>query len=85
MVQCQSLKVLEVEIGGLMFGFDMFSGYLGYILWYLFNFTGNYGTAVIIFTFIVNIITLPIVIKTNHKMGSNEKFEAKRRIGFRKR
>lgn len=56
----------------------MFSGYLGHILWSLFDFTGNYGTAVIIFTFIVNILTLPIVIKTNHKMGSNEKFEAKK-------
>ena len=61
-----------------MLGFDVFSGYLGHILWILFDFTGNYGLAVIIFTFIVNILTLPIVIKTNHKMGSNEKFEAKK-------
>lgn len=61
-----------------MFGFDLLSGYLGNILWILFDFTGNYGLAVIIFTFIVNILTLPIVIKTNHKMGSNEKFEAKK-------
>lgn len=70
--------MFEVKIGGLMFGFDTFSGYLGHILWVLFDFTGNYGMAVIIFTFIVNILTLPIVIKTNHKMGSNEKFEAKK-------
>lgn len=61
-----------------LFGFDIFSKYFGYILWYLFDLTKNYGTAVCIFALLISIVTFPIIVKRNRSMVSNERFEAKK-------
>ena len=61
-----------------LFIFDFISGVFGYILWFLFEITQNYGTATILFALVVNILTFPIVVKRIQNTASNEKFEAKK-------
>lgn len=61
-----------------MFGFDIFSDVFGYALGALFDLTGNYGVAVILFTLLVSLITFPIAIKRSRSMTLDEKFEAKK-------
>ena len=61
-----------------MFGFDIFSKYFGYILWYLFDLTKNYGVAVCIFALIISVLTFPIIVKRNRGIAANERFEAKK-------
>ena len=61
-----------------LFGFDIFSKYFGYILWYLFDLTKNYGVSVCIFALIISVLTFPIIVKRNRGITSNERFEAKK-------
>lgn len=60
-----------------MFGFDFVSKLFGYALGYLFDVTGNYGTAVILFTVAVCIISFPLAVKKYKNEIPNLRFEAR--------
>ena len=61
-----------------LLGLDFISSAFGYILWFLFEITKNYGVAIILFTIIINFLTVPLVIKRIRSVPLNEKFEAKK-------
>ena len=61
-----------------LFGIDIVSKSFGYILWYLFDLTRNYGVAVCLFALLVSILTFPLIVKRNRGVVSNERFEAKK-------
>lgn len=61
-----------------MFGFDFISKFFGYALGYLFEITGNYGTAVILFTLIVCVLSFPLSVKKYCASSPNLRFEAKK-------
>lgn len=60
-----------------MFGFDFISKFFGYALGYLFEITENYGTAVILFTLAVCILSFPLSIKKYKSEVPNLRFEAR--------
>ncbi len=60
-----------------MFGFDFVSKFFGYALGYLFEITGNYGTAVILFTVAICIISFPLAVKKYKSEIPNLRFEAR--------
>lgn len=59
--------------------FDFFiSKFFGYALGYLFDITGNYGIAVILFTILITLLSFPLAIKRYKTTLPNLKFEAKK-------
>ena len=43
--------------------FDFFANIFGYVLNFIYNFVGNYGLAIIIFTILLKLVMLPFSIK----------------------
>ena len=52
-----------------------FANLFGYVLNFLYEFVGNYGLAIILFSVIVKIIMLPISIKQQKTLKKNEKIQ----------
>lgn len=53
--------------------FDFFANTFGYVLNFIYNFVGNYGLAIILFTLLVKLILLPISIKQQKTMKKSAK------------
>jgi YidC/Oxa1 family membrane protein insertase len=52
-----------------------FANIFGYLLNFLYNFIGNYGLAIILFSIIIKLIMLPISIKQQKTMDKNAKIQ----------
>ena len=55
--------------------FDFFANTFGYLLNFIYNFVGNYGWAIILFTILIKIILLPISIKQQRTMKKSAKLQ----------
>lgn len=55
--------------------FEFFANTFGYVLNFIYNFVGNYGWAIILFTILVKIILLPISIKQQKTMKKSAKLQ----------
>ena len=55
--------------------FDFFANTFGYLLNFIYNFVGNYGWAIIIFTILIKIILLPISLKQQRTMKKSAKLQ----------
>jgi YidC/Oxa1 family membrane protein insertase len=53
---------------GFDFLFDLVAYYMGYVLWWFFNLTKNYGLAIILFTLTVKFMLFPLTIKQQRAM-----------------
>ncbi len=62
-----------------MFGniFNFFATIFGYVLNFLYNIVNNYGVAIIIFTVFLKALMLPINIKQQKTMKSQQKYKLK--------
>ena len=56
---------------------SFFANIFGYILNFLYNFIGNYGLAIIVFSVLVKILLLPISIKQQKTMKKSSKIQVK--------
>lgn len=62
--------------------FDMFNyiGYFfGYILWFFFEITKNYGISIILFTILIKLILVPFSIKQQKTMAKSSKISVKQK------
>jgi YidC/Oxa1 family membrane protein insertase len=57
---------------------SFFASIFGYVLWWLFNLTKNYGFAVILFTLVTKLLMLPMSIKQQKFTASNARVNLKR-------
>lgn len=55
--------------------FDFFANTFGYVLNFIYNFVGNYGIAIILFTILIKLILLPISIKQQRTMKKSVKIQ----------
>lgn len=55
--------------------FDFFANTFGYVLNFIYNFVGNYGLSIIIFTILVKLILMPISIKQQRTMKKSAKLQ----------
>lgn len=55
--------------------FDWIASIFGYVLQWIYEFVGNYGVAIIIFTIITKIILLPLTIKQQKSLELNKKMQ----------
>ena len=55
--------------------FDFFANTFGYVLNFIYNFVGNYGLAIILFTILVKLLLLPISIKQQKTMKKSAKIQ----------
>ena len=55
--------------------FQFFANIFGYVLNFMNNFVGNYGLAIILFTFLIKIIMLPLSIKQQRTMKKSAKLQ----------
>ena len=53
-----------------------FANIFGYLLNFLYNFVGNYGLAIILFSVVVKLVMLPLSIKQQKTMKKNTKIQA---------
>lgn len=60
--------------------FDFFANIFGYVLNFIYNFVGNYGLALIIFTILLKLAMLPMSIKQQKTMKKNTKIQAEVKI-----
>lgn len=54
-----------------------FANIFGYVLNFIYNFIGNYGLAIIIFSIVIKIIMIPISIKQHKTLKKSTKIQAK--------
>ncbi|MBP3800477.1 MAG: YidC/Oxa1 family membrane protein insertase [Clostridia bacterium] len=55
--------------------FEFFANTFGYVLNFIYNFVGNYGWAIILFTILVKLALLPLSIKQQKAMKKNAKIQ----------
>lgn len=55
--------------------FEFFANAFGYVLNFIYNFVGNYGLSIILFTILVKLILLPISIKQQRTMKKSAKIQ----------
>lgn len=60
--------------------FDFFANIFGYVLNFIYNFVGNYGLAIIIFTILLKLVMLPFSIKQQKTMKKSTKLQAEVKI-----
>lgn len=60
--------------------FDFFANIFGYVLNFIYNFVGNYGLALIIFTILLKLAMLTMSIKQQKTMKKNTKIQAEVKI-----
>lgn len=53
------------------------SGLLGYVLWWLFELTNNYGLAIILFSVTINLLMFPFTVKARKSMLSSSRISKK--------
>lgn len=59
---------------------NFFSNIFGYILNLIYNFVGNYGLAIILFSILIKIAMLPLSIKQQKTLKKNEKIQKEMKI-----
>ena len=59
---------------------NFFSNIFGYILNLIYEFVGNYGWAIIIFSVLIKLVMLPLSIKQQKTLNKNEKIQEKMQI-----
>lgn len=57
-----------------------FANIFGYVLNFLYNFIGNYGISIILFSIILKLVMLPISIKQQKTMKKSAKIQAKMKV-----
>lgn len=60
--------------------FDFFANIFGYVLNFIYNFVGNYGLALIIFTVLLKLAMLPMSIKQQKTLKKNTKIQAEVKV-----
>ena len=60
--------------------FDFFANIFGYVLNFIYNFVGNYGLAIIIFTILLKLVMLPFSIKQQKTMKKSAKLQAEVKV-----
>lgn len=60
--------------------FDFFANIFGYVLNFIYNFVGNYGLALIIFTVLLKLTMLPMSIKQQKTLKKNTKIQAEVKV-----
>lgn len=60
--------------------FDFFANIFGYVLNFIYNFVGNYGLAIIIFTILLKLVMLPFSIKQQKTMKKSTKLQAEVKV-----
>lgn len=60
--------------------FQFFANIFGYLLEFIYNFTNNYGLAIIFFTIVIKIIFIPFSIKQQRTMKKSAKMQEKMKI-----
>ena len=60
--------------------FQFFANIFGYLLNFINNFVGNYGLAIILFTFLIKIIMLPLSIKQQRTMKKSTELNEKIKV-----
>lgn len=59
--------------------FNFFGSIFGYLLWFLYTIFKNYGVAIILFTFILKALMMPLSIKQQKSMASQAKLGEKQK------
>lgn len=60
--------------------FDFFANIFGYVLNFIYDFVGNYGLALIIFTILLKLAMLPMSIKQQKTLKKNAKIQAEVKV-----
>ncbi len=60
--------------------FDFFANIFGYVLNFIYDFVGNYGLAIIIFTILLKLVMLPMSIKQQKTMKKTTKIQAQVKV-----
>ena len=63
--------------------FSWIGNVFGYLLWFFYEFTKNYGVSIILFTIVLKIIMFPFSIKQQKSMAKNTRQQGNRKR-FRK-
>ena len=59
--------------------FSWIGNVFGYLLWFFYEFTKNYGVSIILFTIVLKIIMFPFSIKQQKSMAKNTRLQGKQK------